>query len=435
MNKYKILVVESTEVGRVLLESLLKEYAEIFFAFNGEEALKLICDHNGDFDLMILDFLMKDLNCFSVLKELNNKELPRKIPIVVVTENTSTASEALKGYDIEDIIYKPLYSSLITKRIINIIKSYKFDSNERNLDIKSLITYTDLEVNDNYAFPINEIPKEFSPTLNPENFYDFYRIVNPKNHRIYRFKDGKVFASKNTCYYIWNRNKPCVACVSKKACSLNRDFRKIERYGNRFFSVIAVPFCIDKVEYSVELIRDLTSSLLFSDGNTDSTYSMEEFFEQHNNLGDRDSFTKLHSKTFINQQISEYLENNIDITIAFLDINYFKNINDTFGHVHGDEVLLFLAQILLSLEDTGKYQCARVGGDEFIIMTKSTNNNLLNIVDDIKESLRKHIFETGKEKFNVSFAYGIANSNKDDTLETLIDRADKKMYIDKSINK
>jgi len=116
--------------------------------------------------------------------------------------------------------------------------------------------------------------------------------------------------------------------------------------------------------------------------------------------------------------------------LAIIDLNYFKEINDTHGHIIGDKVLIF---ILNELKKLG-YPVIRYGGDEFIILFKESidtakaSDALSKLRENIiKKKLKAHNGAT----FTVSFSFGITAFKDGDSLSETIEEADKNMYADK----
>lgn len=116
-------------------------------------------------------------------------------------------------------------------------------------------------------------------------------------------------------------------------------------------------------------------------------------------------------------------------TLAILDLNYFKIVNDTHGHVIGDKVLIFLAN---ALQKTG-YESIRYGGDEFlIIFPKSVNENEASkVLNSLRESLIAKKLKAHNTLFRTSFSIGICSYSAGDNLGQTIEVADKNMYEDK----
>lgn len=120
------------------------------------------------------------------------------------------------------------------------------------------------------------------------------------------------------------------------------------------------------------------------------------------------------------------------LSLLFVDIDYFKKVNDTYGHLFGDEVLKILAKVIVdSIRPTDL--CCRYGGEEFLILLHETNIEQATLVGTrIREAVEKLEIETKKEfKFTVSIGIfsGVANSHK--SIQNFIDNADKGLYMAK----
>jgi len=116
--------------------------------------------------------------------------------------------------------------------------------------------------------------------------------------------------------------------------------------------------------------------------------------------------------------------------LAIIDLNYFKQINDTHGHIIGDKVLIF---VINELKKIGS-PVIRYGGDEFIIIfptsigTDKARDSLKKLRENIiKKRLKAHNGVT----FTVSFSFGVTAFEAGSSLEETIEEADKHMYEDK----
>lgn len=165
----------------------------------------------------------------------------------------------------------------------------------------------------------------------------------------------------------------------------------------------------------------------------------EEHLETRNKLhlmAMYDGLTKVASRYHFNER-SEYLldrakNNNYSLTIIYIDLNYFKEINDRFGHTVGDSVLFKAAEILRSKVRSSDL-VARLGGDEFVIILKGLDNAGLkaSLLKDICNSLNREIDIKGN-KINLSASIGIASYPEDgNTIEEILHAADTHMYKNK----
>lgn len=121
-----------------------------------------------------------------------------------------------------------------------------------------------------------------------------------------------------------------------------------------------------------------------------------------------DSLTGLPNKALIEEEIKKYIKDDTPFSMVYLDIDNFKQINDTLGHSIGDEFLKYFANKLYNLVSPHNI-AGRFGGDEFAILYKDINNK-----DDIEKELNILISRLGKSweydnhEFFVSFSFGLA---------------------------
>ncbi len=145
----------------------------------------------------------------------------------------------------------------------------------------------------------------------------------------------------------------------------------------------------------------------------------------------RDELTNSFNRKWLNDTFLQ--ENNENFkttgTLAIIDLNYFKIVNDTFGHIIGDKVLIFIANQLKQTKES----VIRYGGDEFIIIfsEKITKESALDKLNAIRESIIHKKLKASNSSFRVSFSFGAHEFKKEDILAKVIEEADKNMYNDK----
>lgn len=119
------------------------------------------------------------------------------------------------------------------------------------------------------------------------------------------------------------------------------------------------------------------------------------------------------------------------LTVAFIDIDKFKLINDNHGHEAGDRVLKRVAQYLDGMSD-GKCHVARHGGEEFVVLfLDKTSQQVFEIVDNVRSELSEHNFmnrDTNEAIGTVSFSAGIASLAGDGSPRLMLRRADTALY-------
>ncbi|MBO5484179.1 MAG: response regulator [Lachnospiraceae bacterium] len=125
--KKKILIVDDVELNRIMLEEMLQEKYDIFQAANGKEAIQCLEKENESISLILLDLLMPELDGFGVLEIIQKKEWMKKIPVMIISGDTSVETEnRCFEYGISDFIHKPFDSSIIQNRVKNIIELFSY---------------------------------------------------------------------------------------------------------------------------------------------------------------------------------------------------------------------------------------------------------------------------------------------------------------------
>ncbi|MBF0227319.1 MAG: diguanylate cyclase [Desulfobacterales bacterium] len=154
---------------------------------------------------------------------------------------------------------------------------------------------------------------------------------------------------------------------------------------------------------------------------------------------EKDGLTGLFNHTKIKENLVNAFKyssrNNIPLSFAMIDIDSFKNVNDTYGHPVGDKVIVamskLLQQRLRSTDIIGRY-----GGEEFAVILKDINSSCAkNILNDLCVNFSKIKHQAGDKEFFVTFSAGIASfPNFNDPVD-LCDAADKALYKAKNFGK
>jgi diguanylate cyclase (GGDEF)-like protein len=119
--------------------------------------------------------------------------------------------------------------------------------------------------------------------------------------------------------------------------------------------------------------------------------------------------------------------------VVLADLDSFKSINDTHGHVGGDALLQEFADLLKTVTRSSDI-CGRLGGDEFLlVITHVEAEAIMKTVEGFREKLAARQFEIGNEKVSITASFGIAGFSGKETLDftALVRRADKALYAAK----
>jgi diguanylate cyclase (GGDEF)-like protein len=143
-----------------------------------------------------------------------------------------------------------------------------------------------------------------------------------------------------------------------------------------------------------------------------------------------DGLTRLANRKAFDLVIREWHENKIPFSLILLDIDYFKRVNDSHGHVTGDEVLKFVASVMRTIsreEDV----CFRYGGEEFGILVKyGSSEAATDIAERIRERVETSMNPTG-EVITISIGISFSDAKTLEDPKELIEMADQALYQSK----
>ena len=124
-HKYKILVVDDSEMNREILSSILGDEFDILEAADGKECISVIRKHGRDIALVLLDIVMPEMDGFEVLEFMNKHEWIDDIPVIMISSEDSAAS-VKKAYEmgVSDYINRPFDVEVVHRRVFNTIKLY-----------------------------------------------------------------------------------------------------------------------------------------------------------------------------------------------------------------------------------------------------------------------------------------------------------------------
>lgn len=159
-----------------------------------------------------------------------------------------------------------------------------------------------------------------------------------------------------------------------------------------------------------------------------------QFFQKVKELTITDDVTKLYNSRymydFLDQELRRCQRYEMELSIIFLDLDYFKSVNDTYGHLIGSRLLREIAQII-SKKLRNVDIAVRYGGDEFVVILPSTSREAaLHVADRIRDALNNMVFlqEEGL-KIKQTASFGVSTFPRDATNKLdLIRQADKAMY-------
>lgn len=208
-------------------------------------------------------------------------------------------------------------------------------------------------------------------------------------------------------------------------CRIFEDEEALKDALSNYYDSMKKGSCIQKEDMKKNLLMKIEMERLVHKQN--EIIKRNEELLKNNEL---DDFTRIYHKESFRKHVSEELQHILPDqygALFVIDIDCFKNINDTYGHLAGDEVLLQVANILKSSLRTGEY-AGRIGGDEFSIYLK--NIYAKDYVEEKAEQILKKIrnIETDSIAGEITASIGICMSGQASSYEAVFAKADEAMY-------
>ncbi|MBC8589886.1 GGDEF domain-containing protein [Wansuia hejianensis] len=246
-----------------------------------------------------------------------------------------------------------------------------------------------------------------------EQVFNTVRIVDPRvNKIIYQVGDEKYLAHGIECYKFWEKGKVCDNCISYQSFQEQRTINKIEYKNDTIYMVIASPIKLRNHTYILELIYDITQTKILMEQEDIGTRMQIGTIYDLNQKTIIDDLTGIYNRRYINQHFSDdiyyAMKNKEKLTVAMLDIDNFKEINDNYGYLVGDLTLKKLAGLIEEEIRVDSDWVARYGGDEFFITFRGiSEDRAIMIMNRIKKRLEDTTIEFENNIINITISVGI----------------------------
>ncbi|MBL4828716.1 MAG: GGDEF domain-containing protein [Aliivibrio sp.] len=168
--------------------------------------------------------------------------------------------------------------------------------------------------------------------------------------------------------------------------------------------------------------------------NITKQYKLEQRLKQLSEIDDltgvfnRRAFTQT-----LRETVKEYQLTGRTFSVLMLDIDRFKNVNDTFGHSYGDEVIQHTANLVANV--LRQSDCfGRIGGEEFAAILFDTElEDAITVSEKLRFAVEQSLFHVENQDIKLTISIGVTQVNKFDTdIKNLMSRADKAMYLSKN---
>ncbi len=441
----RVLVVDDILANVRLLEAkLTAEYFEVITAMNGLDALEAIARSKPD--LVLLDVMMPGLDGIEVCKRIKSNPATQHIPVVMVTA-LDQPEDRVRGLNAgaDDFLTKPVNDISLFCRIKSLvrlkmltdelrIRAETGDSIHAVMKVEASATVKEGRVLlvDTRETSIERIQYALAGHHNVTNVLDPNSAVETAATALVPYEliiislENEKFDGLRLCSQLRSfeatRQTPILILVEPDDQA--RLLRALDMGVNDY------------------LLRPVDRQELLARVNTQIkrwryTEQLRSSVKASIELAVTDPLTGLYNRRYLETHLTNLIEHFVNrgksLAVLALDVDFFKPVNDTYGHDAGDKVLQELAGRIR--ENTRTIDlCCRTGGEEFVLVLPSTNMEAAHVIAErLRKSIASKVFAAGPiTGIPVTISIGVATlSDAEDTLETLLKRADSALYAAK----
>ena len=212
-------------------------------------------------------------------------------------------------------------------------------------------------------------------------------------------------------------------CYKSSLYNLDFDIKYIARKHLYYYTVLCIAFFIEQVVFSnVAVGSSYVVFLLFNYMTKSKTMISQDSLSGVNN---RVSFNKYINNVFLSKEHD-------GAYIVFIDIDNFKHINDTYGHIEGDDAISLVGKTLKSIAGETNSFVARIGGDEFVMILKTTDEEFVKkVIQNVSFELEERIIFSDKQ-YDLTVSSGFVEIKRNQkNIKELMAKADESMYAEK----
>lgn len=271
-----------------------------------------------------------------------------------------------------------------------------------------------------------------------DKLFDYARIVDPKEKTVLSLEKNSFVVKEDNCFSFWGRKGMCENCISIRALNEDKTFVKMEYTPDHIFMVTTIPVEINDRRIAIELIKNVTDNITLDDSSQGADTEIRNLINNLQKLSLLDTLTGAYNRRYINERLPVDIFNAVkteqSLSIIMADIDYFKNVNDTYGHSSGDRVLREFVQTFIRNLKRKSDWVARYGGEEFLIcLPGSSLVEAGKIAECLRKSIEENIIDLEGFSIKITTSFGVSSIEdiQDKDVFNLIEQADKKLYIAK----
>lgn len=439
----RVLVVDDILANVKLLEARLSaEYFDVVTAMSGPEALG-ICDR-GQCDIVLLDVMMPGMDGFEVCRRLKANPATHHIPVVMVTA-LDQPSDRVRGLEAgaDDFLTKPVNDLALIARVRSLVR-LKMMQDELRM---RAVTSKDIGIRDPLAEAVAEPGLNGRVLVVDDRASSYERIaqfLKAEHHvEVERKAQEALFKAAEGAYDLVIVSLALPDFDPLRLCS---QIRSLDRTRSLPILLLAEPedearllrgFEIGVNDYLTRPIdrHEMAARVRTQIRKKRYTDRLRDNVQQSMEMAITDGLTGLHNRRYMESHLGTLVEQasmrGKPISVLMLDIDYFKAVNDTYGHDAGDEVLReFSSRIRKNVR--GIDLACRLGGEEFVVVMPETD---LVVAAVVAERIRARVagepfaIHKGARAIDVTVSIGMAQrQGAENDPDILMKRADQALY-------
>lgn len=401
-----VLYVEDDElISTTFGEFLKRRFGQVYIAHDGKQGLEAYKTHQPD--MVITDISMPEIDGLEMSR--NIKEINKDAQIIITTAYSSE-DLFIKAIDIgvASYVIKPIERESLLKAIeaaSQVVRLQK-EVQEKNREIELILDFQEDMVIVTDGKNIKASNKSFLDFFDKKDMDELNASINLDD--VFMLEEGFVYSSANRSWIeMLKNNEPVQKKVRiKDTDSSIKTFMLKYNVAEQDESLYVISFS-DITDIEMEIFK------IQKEADTDKLTG----------IFNRNRFDKL-----LEREIHHVQASSKHTSLLIFDIDKFKDVNDTKGHIVGDEVLKGLARVIyknIRVNDI----FARWGGEEFVIMAPDTKlEDALLFASKLREEVEKHVFV---DELHITCSFGVTELSRKDTAVSVMERVDKALYAAK----
>jgi len=416
MNCFNILCIDDQETNLFLIESYLKQEKDLIVHSmqSAKEGLKWLSHY--PVDLIILDIIMPEMDGYEMASRIRSNPLTQSIPIIFITvKNDERVIEEAFNNGGNDYICKPVSPKELIARVRMQLK----------LSAREYEIWQKLQL--------------------------IEKMVNKQNNLVF-ITDGKTLTKANKAFLRYSRFAD-LKSFNDKYPDINEYFmvHSSSHYKHFVTDLIQLSFS-DAAHFSASKMIDLLveendipvmfkTDAVYMGTNHDFIITLTDvsiFQEEKNRLihhATHDHLTGLYNRRAMHDHLNRLLEKahyyGTSFSVILFDVDDFKGINDTHGHLEGDKVLINIAKHLKKMRKSDI--ACRYGGEEFLVILPDTKIEDAYFAADTLRMQIQNDHSSGL--ISITCSFGIAQYDNDISADLILSRADNALYHAKANGK